>query len=126
MPLPATTGLRTVSCEVAIEDSRCRTPIECKLVVAAPEVSADQVEQEENVLASSGWTVVERPKEPHGLSAPLLRHSGPVSLHLFTRIPDGGPGLYGRTVFSRFELGIDGRAAWQMSPVFAAPCDEAG
>jgi hypothetical protein len=118
--LPAASALRAVNCEVAMEDHRRRTPIACKLVVATPETTVEQAESEEQVLASSGWMVLPQPERPYLLSAPLTRlHFGPINLHLFTRVADGGPDYYGRTVFARFELRIDSEAAWQMPPVLA-------
>jgi hypothetical protein len=118
--LPAASALRAVNCEVAMEDHRRRTPIACKLVVATPETTVEQAESEEQVLASSGWMVLPQPERPYLLSAPLTRlHFGPINLHLFTRVADGGPDYYGRTVFGRFELRIDSEAAWQMPPVLA-------
>jgi hypothetical protein len=121
IPLPTTSALRAVSCEVVMEDPRRRTPIACKLVVAEPAVTADQAESDEQVLASSGWTILAQPGCPHLVSAPVARpHFGPVNLHLFTRVADGGPDFYGRTVFGRFEFRIDSKAAWQMPPVLAS------
>jgi len=109
VPLPAAAAaLRAVNCEVAMEDRRRRTPIAAKLVVAAPEITVDQADNEERVLASSGWTILSQPERSYPLSAPLAQpHLGPVNLHLFTLIVDGGPDYYGRTVFGRFELRID-------------------
>jgi hypothetical protein len=120
LPLPDTSALLAVNCEVVLEDHRRRTPIACKLVVTAPETTVDQAENEEQVLASSGWVVLTQPEYAYPLSALLARpHFGPVNLHLFTRIADRGPDYYGRTVFGRFELRIDRQAAWQMPPVLA-------
>lgn len=120
LPLPAASALRAVTCEVVMEDRRRRTPIAAKLVIAAPEVAVDQAESEEQVLASSGWTILAQPERRYPLSAPLARpHFGPVNLHLFTRIADGGPDYYGRTVFGRFELRIDSQTTWQMLPVLS-------
>jgi hypothetical protein len=126
IPLPAASALRAVNCEVAMEDHRRRTPIACKLVVAIPETTVDQAESEEQVLASSGWMVLPQPERSYLLSAPLTRpHFGPVNLHLFTRVADGGLDYYGRTVVGRFELRIDSEAAWQMPPVLAS-CSAGG
>jgi hypothetical protein len=117
IPLPAVSALRAVSCEVVMEDLRRRTPIACKLVVADPEVTVDQAESDEQVLASSGWISLAQPEHPYSVAAPVTQpHYGPVNVHLFTRIADEGPDFYGRTVFGRFELRIDSRAAWQMPP----------
>jgi hypothetical protein len=125
IPLPATSALRGVSCEVVMDDPRRRTPIACKLVVATPQTTVDQAESEEQQLGSSDWAVLEQPECAHPLSAPLARpHFGPINLHLFTRVADGGPDYYGRTVFGRFELRIDSEAAWQMPPVLASPRGE--
>jgi hypothetical protein len=124
LTLSTTSALRAVNCEVAIEDHRRRTPIAGKLVVALPETTVDQAENEDGVMASSGWVVLAQPERSYLLSAPLTRlHFGPVNLHLFTRVADGGPDHYGRTVFGRFELRIDSEAAWQMPAVFAS-CSE--
>jgi hypothetical protein len=126
IPLSATSALRAANCEVVMEDHRRRGPIACKLVVAAPETTVDQAEREEQVLASSGWMVLPQPEHSYLVSAPLTRlYFGPVNLHLFTRVADGGPDYYGRTVFGRFELRIDGEAAWQMPPVLTS-CSDAG
>ena len=121
LPLPpAAAALRAVSCEVVMEDRRRRTPIAAKLVVAAPEITVNQADNEEEVLASSGWTILLQPERAYPLSAALASpHLGPVNLHLFTRIADGGPDYYGRTVFGRFELRIDSQTAWQMPPVLS-------
>ena len=125
IPLLPTSALRAVNCEVMIEDNRRRTPIACKLVVTAPEITADQAESEEQVLASSGWMVLLQPQHSYLLSAPLNRlYSGPVNLHLFTRVADDGPDYYGRTIFGRFELRIDRKSAWQMPPILA--CSNSG
>ena len=116
--LPATSALCRVNCEAAMEDLRRRTPIACKLVIAVPETTVDQAENDQQVLASSGWIVLDQPRSPTPLSAPLARlHFGPVNLHLFTRVADAGPDYYGRTVFSRFELRMDSEAPWQMPPI---------
>jgi hypothetical protein len=126
IPLSATSALKAVNCEVVMEDHRRRAPIVCKLVVAIPETTVDQAEGEEQVLASSGWMVLPQPERLFLLSAPLTRlHFGPVNLHLFTRVADGGPDYYGRTVFGRFELRIDSEATWQMPPVLAS-CGDGG
>ncbi len=118
IPLPAVSALRAVSCEVVMEDPRRRTPIACKLVVADPEATVDQAENEERALASSGWVTLAQPEHPYAVAAPVTQpHFGPVNVHLFTRIADEGPDFYGRTVFGRFELHIDSQAAWQMPPV---------
>jgi Family of unknown function (DUF6212) len=118
IPLPAVSALRAVSCEAVMEDPQRRTPIACKLVVADPEATVDQAESEERLLASSGWVILAQPEHPYRLAAPIMQpHSGPVNLHLFTRIVDEGPDFYGRTVFGRFELRIDSQAAWQMPAV---------
>ena len=118
IPLPAISALRAVSCEVVMEDPRRRAPIACKLVVADPEATVDQAESEERALASSGWVTLAQPEHPYSVAAPVTQpHFGPVNVHLFTRIADEGPDFYGRTVFGRFELHIDGQAAWQMPPV---------
>lgn len=127
IPLLPISALRAVNCEVVIEDHRRREPIACKLVVSAPEIAADQAESEDQVLASSGWVVLSQPQRSYLLSAPLNRlFSGPVSLHLFTRIADDGPDYYARTIFSRFELRIDSRSAWQMPPILACSDNRGG
>jgi hypothetical protein len=115
--VPARLPLVTATCDVTIEDGRCRTPIACKLVAAAPSVPVDQAETEEGILASSGWTTIESPLRPLQLTAPFGdTWNGPVHLHLFTCITDGSPGHYGRTVFNRFCLEIDARSAWPHPP----------
>ena len=120
--VPAGLPLVTATCEVTIEDGRCRTPIACKLVAAAPSVPVDQAETEEGILASSGWTTIESPLRPFQLTAPFGDPwTGPVHLHLFTRITDGSPGHYGRTVFNRFCLEIDPQSAWSHPPYPGTP-----
>ena len=42
--VPAGLPLVTATCDVTIEDGRCRTPIACKLVAAGPGVPVDQAE----------------------------------------------------------------------------------
>jgi hypothetical protein len=117
--VPAGLPLVTATCDVAIEDQRCRTPIACKLVAAGPGVPVDQAEREEGILASSGWTTIESPLRPFPLTAPFGdTWNGPVYLHLFTRITDGSPGHYGRTVFNRFSLEIDARSAGGSHPPY--------
>jgi hypothetical protein len=60
------------------------------------------------------------PERPYRLAAAMDQpYPGPVNLHLFTRIADDGPDFYGRTVFGRFELRMDGKAAQQTPPVMA-------
>ncbi|HYI31059.1 MAG TPA: DUF6212 domain-containing protein, partial [Bradyrhizobium sp.] len=115
--VPARLPLVSATCDVTIEDGRCRTPIACKLVAAAASVSVDQAEKEEGILASSGWTTIESPLCPFQLTAPFGgTWNGPVHLHLFTRITDESPGHYGRTVFNRFHLELDARSAWSHPP----------
>jgi hypothetical protein len=115
--VPAGLPLVTATCDVTIEDGRCRTPIVCKLIAAAPSVPVDQAEKEEGILASSGWVTIESPLRPFQLTAPFGdAWNGPVHLHLFTRITDESPGHYGRTVFNRFRMEIDARSAWSPSP----------
>jgi hypothetical protein len=125
IPLLPISALRAVNCEVVIEDHRRRQPIACKLVVSTPQTTADQAESEDQVLASSGWVVLSQPQHSYLISAPLSRiFSGPVSLHLFTRVADDGPDYYGRTIFGRFELRVDSKSAWQMPPILA--CSDNG
>jgi hypothetical protein len=127
IPLLPISALRAVNCEVVIEDHRRREPIACKLVVSAPEITADQAESEDQVLASSGWVVLSQPQHSYLISAPLSRiFSGPVSLHLFTRVADDGPDYYGRTIFGRFELRVDSKSAWQMLPILACSDNRGG
>jgi hypothetical protein len=127
IPLRSMPGLVSVACETLIEDPRCQTSIACKLVVAAPEIAVDEAEREESVLASSGRMVIEAPLRPHLLTARLREPwHGPVHLHLFSDIPDGGPGHYGRAVFTRFRVEIDGQAAWSMPPALAGARDGVG
>ncbi|OYD81523.1 DUF6212 domain-containing protein [Azospirillum brasilense] len=117
IPLDEVPGAVAVRARAVIDDPRCRTPIACKLVVASPSVTVDEAEREEGILASSGWMVLEEPRRPLDLSAALASPwSGPMALHLFTDIPDRGHGLYGRTIFSDFELEIDSRTAWANPP----------
>jgi hypothetical protein len=124
IPLRSMPGLVSVACEARIEDPRCKTPIACKLVVAAPEIAVDDAGREESVLASSGRMVLEAPLRSHLLTARLREPChGPVHLHLFSDIPDGGPGHYGRAVFTRFRVEIDGQAAWSMPPALAGAPD---
>jgi Family of unknown function (DUF6212) len=127
IPLLATSALWAVNCEVAIEDPRRRTPIACKLVVATSETTADQAENEDKILASSGWVVLSEPQRAYPLSALLNRlYFGSANLHLYTRVADEGPDYYGRTVFGRFELRIDRDGGWPMPPILACSADEGG
>lgn len=117
IPLDEVPGAVAVRARAVIDDPRCRTPIACKLVAAPPSLTVDEAEREEGILASSGWMVLDEPRRPLDLSAALAAPwSGPMALHLFTDIPDRGHGLYGRTIFSDFELEIDARAAWAHPP----------
>ncbi|KAA0679954.1 DUF6212 domain-containing protein [Roseomonas genomospecies 6] len=121
IPLDEVPGAVAVRAQAVIDDPRCRTPIACKLVAAPPSVTVDEAEREEGILASSGWVVLDEPRRPLGLSAALAAPwSGPMALHLFTDIPDRGHGLYGRTIFSDFELEIDSATAWATPPVLPA------
>jgi hypothetical protein len=121
IPLPPVSALRAVSCEVVMEDPRRRTPIACKVVVAYPEITVDQAESEDGVLASSGWVTLAQPEHSYSVRAAVTQpHFGPVNVHLFTRVADEGPDFYGRTVFGRFDLRIDTQTAWQMTPVAAS------
>ncbi|CAO3380756.1 DUF6212 domain-containing protein [Azospirillum argentinense] len=124
IPLDEVPGAVAVRARAVIDDPRCRTPIACKLVVAPPSLTVDEAEREEGVLASSGWMVLEEPRRPLDLAAVLAAPwSGPMALHLFTDIPDRGHGLYGRTIFSDFELEIDSRTAWASPPALPAAAD---
>lgn len=113
IPLDDVPGVVAVRGHAVIEDPRCRTPIACKLVVAPPSVTVDEAEREEGVLASSGWVVLDQPRQALGLAAALTAPwQGPMVVHLFTAIPDHSYGLYGRTVFFDFEVEIDAGTAW--------------
>lgn len=113
IPLDEVPGAISVRGHAVIEDPRCRTPIACKLVVAPPSTTVEEAQREENILASSGWVVLDAPRKALGLAAALTTPwQGPMTLHLFTDIPDGSHGLYARTVFSDFEIEIDGASAW--------------
>lgn len=117
IPLDEVPGAVAVRARAVIDDPRCRTAIACKLVVAPPSLTVDEAEREQGILASSGWMVLEEPRRPLDLSAALAAPwSGPMALHLFTDIPDRGHGLYGRTIFSDFEVEIDSRTAWANPP----------
>ncbi|QCN98657.1 hypothetical protein D3093_25935 (plasmid) [Azospirillum argentinense] len=117
IPLDEVPGALAVRARAVIDDPRCRTAIACKLVVAPPSLTVDEAEREQGILASSGWMVLEEPRRPLDLSAALAAPwSGPMALHLFTDIPDRGHGLYGRTIFSDFEVEIDSRTAWANPP----------
>lgn len=117
IPLDEVPGAVSVRGHAVIEDPRCRTPIACKLVVAPPSVTVDEAQREEGILASSGWVVLDAPRRPLGLVAALnTPWQGPMTLHLFTDIPDGSHGLYGRTIFHDFEVEIDSGTAWASPP----------
>ncbi|NUB27049.1 DUF6212 domain-containing protein [Azospirillum brasilense] len=123
IPLDEVPGAVAVRARAVIDDPRCRAPIACKLVAAPPSVTVDEAEREEGVLASSGWMVLEEPRRPLDLTAVLAAPwSGPMALHLFTDIPDRGHALYGRTIFSDFEVEIDSQTAWAHPP--ALPVSE--
>ncbi|MCW2238475.1 DUF6212 domain-containing protein [Azospirillum canadense] len=124
IPLEEVPGAIAVRGHAVIEDPRCRTPIACKLVVAAPNVSAEDAQREEGILASSGWVVLDAPRRTLGLAAALAAPwQGPMTLHLFTTIPDGSHGLYARTVFHDFEIEIDGSTAWASPAALPAASD---
>ncbi len=113
IPLDDVPGVVAVCGHAVIEDPRCRTPIACKLVVAPPSVTVDEAEREEGILASSGWVVLDQPRRALGLAAALTAPwQGAMVVHLFTDIPDGSYGLYGRTVFFDFAVEIDAGTAW--------------
>ncbi|MGY0788953.1 DUF6212 domain-containing protein [Azospirillum argentinense] len=117
IPLDEVPGAVAVRARAVIDDPRCRTAIACKLVVAPSSLTVDEAEREQGILASSGWMVLEEPRRPLDLLAALAAPwSGPMALHLFTDIPDRGHGLYGRTIFSDFEVEIDSRTAWANPP----------
>ncbi|WP_353860865.1 DUF6212 domain-containing protein [Azospirillum formosense] len=125
IPLDEVPGAVAVRARAVIDDPRCRTAIACKLVVAPPALTVDEAEREQGVLASSGWMVMEEPRRPLDLAAVLAAPwSGPMALHLFTDIPDRGHGLYGRTIFSDFELEIDSRTAWANPPIQSEAAEE--
>lgn len=118
LPLAEETGFKQASCQVVVEDARCRTPVGCKLVVAVPGTTPEQAARDEGVLASSGWIVLDRPERPAQLVADLAEPwTGPVDLYLFSDLPQGGTGWWARTVFSRFSIFLDWHAAWASEPV---------
>jgi hypothetical protein len=118
--LCAEAGLVGAGCEVTVEDQRCRTPVACRLVVAPLDLSAAAAEREEGILASSGWTVIERPLEAYTLLARLTEPwSGPVRLHLFSEYRAGGNGWHARTVFKNLHVERDRRSGWTTSELIA-------
>ncbi|WP_448207768.1 DUF6212 domain-containing protein [Azospirillum sp. sgz302134] len=127
IPLDDVPGAVAVRGHAVIEDPRCRTPIACKLVVAPPSITPDEAQREEGILASSGWVVLDSPRRPLPLAAVLATPwRGPMCLHLFTDIPDGSHGLFGRTVFHDFELEIDSATAWSSPAVLSGPVSRDG
>jgi Family of unknown function (DUF6212) len=124
IPLQALPCLTAVTCEAGIGDQRCHSAIACKLVAAAPEITADQAERDEGVLGSSGWVVIDMPKSPHVLTADFsASHEGPVQLHLFSKMADTSGGDYGWLVFRDFVAELDAHASGAM-PVSLPRSDE--
>jgi hypothetical protein len=116
--LPAMRGLAAVSCEARIDDALCRTRLLVRLVATRPGHGADDAEQGVGVVASSEWIELAEPLKPFALAARLpAPKSGPVDLHFFSRLPEGGTLDHGRVIFSHFEAELDERAAWMRAPV---------
>lgn len=116
--LPAKPGLAALTCEATIDDRLCRTRLLVRLVATHPGHSADDAEQGVGVLASSEWIELAEPLKPFALTARLKEpESGPVDLHFFSRLPEGGKLDHGRVIFSHFEAELDERAAWRRGPI---------
>jgi hypothetical protein len=116
--LPAVPGLAAVSCEAKIDDGLCKTRLLVRLVATRPGHGADDAEQGVGVLASTGWIELAEPLKPFALAARLPEpESGPVDVHFFSRLPQGGTLAHGRVIFSRFEAELYERAIWKRGPV---------
>lgn len=116
--LPAKPGLAALSCEATIDDGQCKTRLLVRLVATRPGHGADDAEQGVGVLASSEWIELAEPLKPFALTVRLPEpESGPVDLHFFSRLPEGGKLDHGRVIFSNFESELDERAAWRRAPV---------
>ncbi|QEL25110.1 hypothetical protein FQV39_22825 [Bosea sp. F3-2] len=116
--LPAKPGLAALSCEATIDDGLCKTRLLVRLVATRPGHSADDAEQGVGVLASTEWVELAEPLKPFSLTARLPEpEPGPVDLHFFSRLPEGGKLDHGRVIFGRFEAELDERAAWKRAPI---------
>lgn len=114
LSLPAKPGLAALSCEATIDDGLCRTRLLVRLVATRPGHGAEDAEQGAGVLAASEWTELTEPLKPFALTARLAEpESGPVDLHVFSRLPEGGKLDHGRVIFGRFQAELDERAAWR-------------
>lgn len=116
--LPAKPGLAALSCAATIDDRLCETRLLVRLVATRPGHSADDAEQGVGVLAASDWIELAEPLKPFALTARLPEpESGPVDLHFFSRLPQGGKLDHGRVIFSSFEAELDERTAWRRAPI---------
>lgn len=116
--LPAKPGLAALSCEATIDDGLCKTRLLVRLVATRPGHSADDAEQGVGVLTSTEWIELAEPLKPFLLTARLPEpESGPVDMHFFSRLPEGGKLDHGRVIFSHFAAELDERAAWKRTPV---------
>jgi len=120
--LSAKPGLAALSCEATIDDGLCKTRLLVRLVATRLGHGADDAEQGVGVLAASEWIELTEPLKPFALTARLTEpESGPVDLHIFSRLPDGGKLDHGRVLFGRFEAELDGRTASGRAPIMPEP-----
>ncbi|TCR66576.1 DUF6212 domain-containing protein [Bosea sp. BK604] len=116
--LPAKPGLAALSCEAMIDDGLCKTRLLVRLVATRPGHAVEDAEHGIGVLAASEWIELAEPLKPFGLTARLPEsESGPVDLHVFSRLPEGGKLDHGRVIFSRFAAELDERAASRRPPI---------
>lgn len=112
------TGMTAVSCEAIIDDGLCETKLLARLVATHPGQSAEDAEQGIGVLASTEWIELAEPLKPFALTARLPEpQSGPIEIHFFSKLPQGGTLAHGRVIFSRFEALLSERAAWKRGPI---------
>ncbi len=122
VPLPDYEGLSAITCSLAVDESRCQTRgLAARIVVMAPGMGPDEAElaaaSGEGALAASDWVVLDHPLDARQIRADLaVPKRGPVDLHLFTRLPEGGSIQHVRMIFAKFEAEIDARALQDMAP----------
>lgn len=122
VPLPDYDGLSAIKCSIAVDESRCRTRgLAARIVVMPPGLGPDEAERAaasgEGALAASDWVELDHPMDARPIRADLAAPGrGPVDLHLFTRLPDGGSIQHVRMIFAKFEAEIDARALQAMGP----------
>lgn len=118
LSLPAIPGLSAVSCQARIDNGQCKIRHLVRLAISLPGANVDDVEEGTSALASSEWIELAEPLKAFTLTANLPKpESGPVEVHFFSRLPQGGTLEQGRVVFGCFEARIDERATWPQGPI---------